>query len=69
MMKGNEIIALYSTEDPAGMIPVSELSKLTDVEDVQGGTWTVVTTSSWACGATVAITIALCPTSKCTSAC
>ncbi|KZZ84920.1 MULTISPECIES: class II lanthipeptide, LchA2/BrtA2 family [Bacillaceae] len=67
MKKGLELIEIYKTEDPAGFIPESELKKLS-AENPAGGTATI-TTSSWACGATVALSIAVCSTFKCTSKC
>lgn len=52
-------------ENPAGFIPESELKTLSKVEDPAGGTL-------WACvivGGVIAGSIALCPTTKCTSQC
>lgn len=51
--------------NPTGLIPEDELMELAD-DSVSGGG---ITVSSWACGATVALSIAVCPTFKCTSKC
>lgn len=64
----SKLIEIYKNGDPAGLIPESELAKLSG-DDVAGGTLTAITVSSWLCGAGVALSIAVCPTFKCTSKC
>lgn len=52
-------------DDPAGHVSEDELKSLTNVDDPAGGT-------AWACvivGGVIAASIALCPTTACTSAC
>lgn len=66
MKKETKMIEIYNNGDPAGLVPESELVRLSD--DKSGGALTI-TTSSWVCGATVAISMAFCPTTKCTSKC
>lgn len=66
MKKETNVLEPYYNGDPAGLIPESELKKIAG--DNSGGTATV-TVSSWLCGATVALSIATCPTFKCTSKC
>lgn len=48
-----------------------ELSEFAEFDEVGGATPTIttITTSSWICGATVAVSIWTCPTTRCTSAC
>jgi hypothetical protein len=51
---------MFNSVDPAGMIPEVELQNLTDSTDVSGGS--IVETI-------VIVSVALCPTTKCTSQC
>ncbi|WP_339319386.1 class II lanthipeptide, LchA2/BrtA2 family [Paenibacillus sp. FSL R10-2734] len=60
-----DAIMFKLNQDPTGFIEEMELSALSDVQDPAGGT-------SWGCaifGGIVAVTVALCPTTKCTSQC
>lgn len=67
-MENADVIKLYSTDDPAGLIPESELSKLAEEYDPAGAT--SPTTSTWGCaGVIVGISALFCPTTKCTSHC
>jgi len=65
-MKKNTVLKeMFNSEDPAGSIPERELQNLADASGLAGGQQdasVVVTT-------TIAISIALCPTTKCTSQC
>jgi hypothetical protein len=51
---------MFKTNDPAGMIPEVELQNLTDSTDASGGS--IIETI-------VVVSVALCPTTKCTSQC
>jgi hypothetical protein len=60
IMKNEKLMEMFNTEDPAGMIPERELTGLTDATDVAGATWVETI---------IAVSVVLCPTTKCTSAC
>ena len=49
-------------KDPAGLVEVEELNELTENEEVNGASTPVIT-------ATITASIALCPTTKCSSKC
>lgn len=61
-----ELLELYKSNDPAGLVPESELESMGDIGDPAGGT-------TWACAAvtiiTGAITCTMCSTTSCTSRC
>ncbi|MCH4259342.1 MAG: class II lanthipeptide, LchA2/BrtA2 family [Clostridium tyrobutyricum] len=58
-------LEIYDNGDVAGLIPESELVELAEMQNSGAG----ITISSWACGAAVAITLRVCPTSSCTKWC
>ena len=62
----NELLELYTTNDPAGTVLENELKSMGNIEDPAGGT-------SWACAITGgligAVTTTICGTSSCTSKC
>lgn len=62
----NELLELYTTNDPAGTVLENELKSMGNIEDPAGGT-------TWACAITGAlvgvVTSTLCGTTKCTSQC
>jgi hypothetical protein len=59
-MKNDKLMEMFNAEDPAGMIPERELVGLTDATDATGGSWVETI---------IIVSVALCPTTKCTSAC
>lgn len=60
-------LEIYDNGDVAGLIPESELIELAEMQNsgAEGG----ITASSWVCGATVAVSLRVCPTSACTKWC
>lgn len=58
MEKENKVVK----QDPAGLVEINELNELTETDEVNGASTPAITV-------TIAASVALCPTTKCSSKC